>query len=96
MNPFFSGMNPGMNPMNGAMQLIQRIMQIKQDPTQLSNLLMQRGMINQQQAQDIARMGGNYEQIGQYLISNGKIPSNVQPYQGQVNEVQNLMQSHQN
>lgn len=92
MNPYFNGMNP----MNGAMQFIQRVMQIKQDPTQLSNLLMQRGMINQQQAQEIARMGGNYEQIGQYLISNGKMPTNVQAYQGQVNEVQNLMQNHQN
>lgn len=86
MNPFYQA-----NPMNGMFQFIQKVQQIKRDPNQLGNLLMQRGMINEQQAQDIARMGGNYEQIGQYLIHNGKLPNNVENYQNDVSKVQNMM-----
>ncbi len=48
-------------------------------------------MISKQQVKDIQQMGNNYEQIGQYLIQNGKMPSNIQPYAGQVNQVQNYM-----
>ena len=76
--------------------IIQQVMQIKQNPNQLAGLLQQRGMINEQQAQDIQKMGGNFEQIGQYLMQNGKMPTNVQPYQEQVNQVQNMMQNTQN
>ena len=90
MNPFFSIMN---NPM---MNILSQVRQIKQNPNQLASLLKQRGMINDQQAQDIQSMGANYEQIGQYLMNNGKMPTNVQPYQEQVNQVQNLMQNPQN
>lgn len=72
MNPFFNMMN---NPM---MNIIQQVIQIKQNPNQLAGLLQQRGMINEQQAQDIQKMGGNFEQIGQYLMQNGKMPTNVQ------------------
>jgi DNA-binding FrmR family transcriptional regulator len=36
-------------------------------------------------------MGGNFEQVGQYLMQNGKMPTNVQQYQGQVNQVQNMI-----
>ena len=90
MNPFFNMMN---NPM---INIIQQVMQIKQNPNQLAGLLQQRGMINEQQAQDIQKMGGNFEQIGQYLMQNGKMPTNVQPYQEQVNQVQNMMQNTQN
>lgn len=81
------------NPM---INIIQQVMQIKQNPNQLAGLLQQRGMINEQQAQDIQKMGGNFEQIGQYLMQNGKMPTNVQPYQEQVNQVQNMMQNTQN
>ena len=85
MNPFFNMMN---NPM---MNIIRQVQQIKQNPSQLASLLQQRGMINDQQAKDIQQMGGNFEQVGQYLMQNGKMPTNVQQYQGQVNQVQNLM-----
>ena len=85
MNPFFNMMN---NPM---MNILQQVRQIKQNPNQLAGLLQQRGMINEQQAKDIQQMGGNFEQIGQYLMQNGKMPTNVQQYQGQVNQVQNMM-----
>lgn len=78
------------NPM---MNIMRQVQQIKQNPNQLASLLQQRGMINEQQAHDIQSMGTNYEQIGQYLMSNGKMPTNVQPYQGQVEQVQNLIQN---
>lgn len=85
MNPFFNMMN---NPM---MNLLQQVRQIKQNPSQLAGILQQRGMINEQQARDIQQMGGNFEQVGQYLMQNGKMPTNVQQYQGQVNQVQDIL-----
>lgn len=85
MNPFFNMMN---NPM---MNIIRQVQQIKQNPSQLASLLQQKGMINDQQAKDIQQMGGNFEQVGQYLMQNGKMPTNVQQYQGQVNQVQNMI-----
>ncbi len=90
MNPFFNMMN------NPVMNILNQVRQIKQNPSQLASLLQQRGMINEQQAQDIQKMGSNYEQIGQYLMNNGKMPTNVQPYQEQVNQVQNMMQNGRN
>lgn len=90
MNPFFNIMN------NPVMNILNQVRQIKQNPSQLASLLQQRGMINEQQAQDIQKMGSNYEQIGQYLMNNGKMPTNVQPYQEQVNQVQNMMQNGRN
>ena len=48
-------------------------------------------MINEQQAKEIQQMGGNYEQIGQYLMNNGRMPTNVQQYQNQVNQIENMM-----
>ncbi len=90
MNPFFNMMN---NPM---MNILQQVRQIKQNPNQLAGLLQQRGMINEQQAKEIQQMGGNFEQIGQYLMQNGKMPTNVQQYQGQVNQVQNMMNNQSN
>lgn len=71
--------------------IIQQVNQIKQNPGQLANLLQQRGMINQQQVKDIQQMGANYEQIGHYLMQNGMMPSNIQSYEGQVNQVQSYM-----
>lgn len=85
MNPFFNMMN---NPM---MNILQQVRQIKQNPSQLAGILQQRGMINEQQARDIQQMGGNFEQVGQYLMQNGKMPTNVQQYQGQVNQVQDML-----
>ena len=80
-----------MFPMNPMMQVIQQVRMIKQNPNQLATLLQQRGMISPQQAQDIQQMGGNYQQIGQYLMNQGRMPTNVQQYQGQVEEIQNAM-----
>lgn len=84
MNPFFMFNNP-------MFQIIQQVQQIKRNPAQLANILQQKGMINTQQAQDIQKMGGDYQQIGQYLMNQGRMPSNVQQYQGQVEEVQKMM-----
>lgn len=88
MNPFF--MN---NPM---MNIIRQYQQIKQNPSQLATLLKQRGMIDENQFVEVNKMGGNYEQIGQYLMQNGRMPANVQQYQGQVEQVQTMMQNVQN
>lgn len=88
MNPFF--MN---NPM---MNIIRQYQQIKQNPSQLATLLKQRGMIDENQFVEVNKMGGNYEQIGQYLMQNGRMPANVQQYQGQVEQVQTMMQNAQN
>ena len=85
MNPFFNMMN---NPM---MNIMRQVQQIKQNPSQLASLLQQRGMINDQQAKDIQQMGTNYEQIGQYLMNNGRMPTDIQKYEGQVNQVQDML-----
>lgn len=77
--------------MNPRMQFIQQVMQIKRNPNQLAGFLQQKGMITPQQAQDIQKMGGNYEQIGHYLMNQGKMPTDVQQYQNEVNQVQNMM-----
>lgn len=76
------------NPM---INIVKQVQQIKQNPNQLATLLQQRGMINDQQAKEIQKMGGNYEQIGQYLMNNGRMPTNVQQYQNQVNQIENMM-----
>ena len=93
MNPMFRQFASNMFAprVNNIMNVMQQVQQIKQNPNQLASLLRQRGMINEQQAQDIQKMGNNYEQIGHYLMNNGKMPTNVQPYENQVNEVQNMM-----
>ena len=94
MNPFFNPMMQGMtrmNPMQNMMNIMQQVKQIKQNPNQLASLLQQRGMINENQVKDIQSMGNNYEQIGRYLMNNGKLPNNVQSYQGQVEQVQNII-----
>jgi len=92
MNPFFNPMMMArMNPMQNIMNVMQQVRQIKQNPNQLASLLQQRGMISNEQMSDIQNMGNNYEQIGRYLMNNGKMPTNVQQYQGQVEQVQNMM-----
>ena len=83
-----------MFPMNPMFQMMQQIMQIKRNPNQLANLLRQRGMIDDNQFAEVSKMGGNYEQIGQYLMQNGRLPSNVQPYEQQVNQMQSAMNQH--
>lgn len=87
MNPFFNMMN---NPL---INVIRQVQQIKQNPNQLAGFLQQRGMINEQQASEIQKMGNNYEQIGHYLMDNGRMPTNVQQYNGQVQQVQDMMQN---
>lgn len=77
--------------MQNMMALVQQTRQIKENPSMLSDLLKQRGIISEQQAMDIRNMGSNYEQIGQYLIQNGKLPGNVQQFENQVNQIRDMM-----
>ena len=83
-----------MFPMNPMFQVMQQVMQIKKNPNQLANFLRQRGMINDNQFTEVSKMGGNYQEVGQYLINQGRMPSNVQQYESQVNQVQNAMNQH--
>ncbi|MDT3387681.1 MAG: hypothetical protein LIR46_07985 [Bacteroidota bacterium] len=87
MNSFFNLLN---NPMMSFLQ------QVRQNPNMLSNILRQRGIINDVQAEEIQKMGCNYEQIGQYLIQNGIMPNNIRQFEGQVNQVQNMMNEKSN
>ena len=94
MNSFFQStlMQRMMPPqVQNMMNLIQQVRQVQQNPSMLSSILQQRGMITSQQAKDIQQMGNNYEQIGQYLIQNGKMPNNYKQYENQVSQVQNMM-----
>lgn len=79
MNPFFM------------MQILNQVRQIKQNPNQLGNLLRQKGMISEEQASEISKMGSNYEQIGRYLMQNYKMPTDVTQYQNQVSQIENMM-----
>lgn len=94
MNSFFQTamMQRIMPPsLQNMMSLVQQVRQIQQNPSMLSQVLQQKGMITGQQAAEIQKMGNNYEQIGQYLIQNGKMPSNVKSYEDQVKQIQNMM-----
>ena len=77
------------------MNILRTAQQIKQNPNMLASILQRQGMISEQQVKEIQKMGSNYEQVGRYLISNGRIPENVQPFENQVNQVQNMMQGRQ-
>ena len=83
MNPFFSLMQR--NPM---MNVLQQVQQIRQNPTQLANLLQQRGLVSPQQAQEIQKMGNHYGQIGQYLMNQGTMPNNIP--QNTIEQAQNI------
>ena len=67
---------------------MQQVQQIKQNPNQLAAILQQRGIINQQQAQEIQKMGSNYSQVGQYLMNSGTMPNNIP--QNTLNQAQNI------
>ena len=80
-----------MNPFS-IMQVVNQYKTIKQNPNQLVNLLQNQGIINNQQADDIKKMNGNYEQIGQYLMNNGRMPTNIQQrYQSDIGQIQNMI-----
>ena len=83
MNPFFSMMQR--NPM---MNFIQQVQQIRQNPNQLASLLQQRGLVNPHQAQEIQKMGSHYGQIGQYLMNQGTMPTDIP--QNAINQAQNI------
>ena len=94
MNSFFNV--PGIQnmmppPMRNMMNVMRQVQQIKQNPNQLATLLKQRGMIDEQQAAEIQKMGSNYEQIRHYLMDAGRMPTNVQQYESQLNDVQNML-----
>lgn len=84
MNPFFMINNPMMN-------IVRQVQEIKQNPNQLANVLKQRGLISEDQFAEVSKMGSNYEQIGQYLMKNGRMPGNLNQYMGQVNQIKKFL-----
>ncbi len=73
-NPFnFMRQRQMMNPFQNMSQTLQYIRQMRQDPSQLSNFLLQQGCITQQQFNEIQQMGigGNPEAIGNYMMNHG-------------------------
>ena len=83
-------------PMQNMMSFIQKVREVQNNPSMLPQLLQQQGLVNEQQAKEIQKMGNNYEEIGHYLMNNGRMPADIKPYENQVNEVQNMIQNVQN
>lgn len=77
------------------MQAIQMIQSIRQNPNQVSNLLLQQGRISKEQYDEIQKLGigGNPEAIGQYLMNRGVMNRNAvqDAYQNQALPIQNSM-----
>lgn len=84
-------MNNLMQYVNPLFKVKRQIDELKKNPNQMGMFLKNAGMIDDSQLNEIQKMGGNYSQIGQYLISNGKMPSNYQQYQNNVSQVQQYM-----
>ncbi len=63
MNPLFGGLG-------NIMQTVNAIQQVRQNPSQLGQILYDHNKINQTQLEEINRLGGNPQQIGNYLINN--------------------------
>lgn len=84
MNPFLSFMQQR-NPM---INVLQQVQQIRQNPSQLASVLQQRGVVTSQQAQEIQKMGNHYGQIGQYLMNQGTMPTNIP--QNAIDQAQNI------
>lgn len=81
------GMNGGQNKM---FQMIQTIRQAQQNPNMLADMLFNNGKINQSQYDEIKKMNGNPQAIGQYLMQSGTMPQQQvqQAYQTMVPQVQ--------
>ena len=67
MNPLMS------NPMGNIMQIANQISRIKQNPNGLADFLKERGCVSDEQYTTIQSMGGNYGQVGQYLMQTGAL-----------------------
>ena len=81
-----------MPPIN---QVLQNIMAIKRNPSQLPDLLLQRGVISRQQYDQMKQQGisNNPEAIGQYMMNQGCYsPQQVnQAYQTSGMQIQNTL-----
>lgn len=67
--------NPLLNgPMAQMFQTISAIQQLRQNPSNIGQFLYEHNKINQTQLEEINRLGGSPEQIGNYLINNSIMP----------------------
>ena len=87
-NPLFNG------PMAQMFQTINAIQQLRQNPANLGQLLFEHNKINQNQLNEINKLGSP-EQIGMYLINNNVMPQQeaMQLYQQGVPQVQQALRS---
>ena len=77
------------------MQILQYVNTLKQNPSQISQFLLNQGRINKQQYDEIQQMGigSNPQAIGQYLMNRGMMNKNQveDAYQNQALPIQNSM-----
>lgn len=92
-NPLFGNMKmpqANRNPLQNISQLRNQVRQLRQNPQGVADLLKQSGQISDAQYNDIKNMGGNFSQIGQYLLNSapqnmyGQIQQGVQNVQQQI------------
>ena len=73
------------------LNVVNQVKQIRQNPSAIGQFLYDNGRIDQNQAKEIDKMGGNFEEIGQYLMKQGYIPpqdklQSSQPYFNQIQQ----------
>ena len=68
------------------MNILQMVSQIRQNPNQLSQLLYQKGKINQEQFS--ALQGKSPSEMGEYLLNNNILPAN------QFNQLKSMVNNH--
>lgn len=71
-NQFFNSLFSRGNPQaNNALNVANIVNQVRTNPAQLPQLLLNNNRINQQQYNDLQQFNGNINQIANYLVANG-------------------------
>lgn len=70
-NPLFNRFVGQGNPMSNAMQVANLFRQIQNDPSKITDLLLQKGRISEEQYQEMQKFGGNPRMMVQYLLGQG-------------------------
>ena len=69
-NPLFGGQ------MGQIMQVVNAYQQLRQNPAQIGQFLLDRGKITQDQCNQINQFGGNFGQVGSYLMNQNVMSQN--------------------
>lgn len=70
-NPLFNRFVGQGNPMSNAMQVANLFRQIQNDPSKITDLLLQKGRISEEQYKEMQKFGGNPRMMVQYLLGQG-------------------------